>query len=1171
MGESGDFGLDANIETYRLIVESAQEGIAIIQEGRLRFCNPSLVRMSGYSEAELLAGDIGEFVHPDDRERVMAFHRARTDGGEVPAQYEFRAVSKDGRTLHVHISGVAIEWQGKPATLNFFTDISDREYAARALDANTTRIRDMFDNVPIGMFESTLDGKFIYVNNAVARMLKYDDPESLVAVVNATSIQDALYEDPARRPRFIEEILRDGAHWMSFENRYKCRDGSVVDVILTFSSYNSCPEGERYICGFVEDVTARKRDAERLRHSEHMHKLITGAMSDIIWALNQDERFVYLSPSVEKMLGYTAAELLHASWENMVVPEHHGIVREVLDEFAAGRRTSATREMQLRRKDGSEVWVECTGSLVDDPVDGELFLVGASRDISDRKRAEQSAAASDTRFETIFRTAPTMISLVEIDDGRFIDVNDKFLKVSGFTRDELIGRTSVELGWLTRDQRQELLSDIRDSGRAGPIRLRATAKGGVRVDAIYSGEIVTIDDTPRLLSIFEDITDYSRAERALQESEKRYRLLFNSGTDALFVSPLTPGKERCFTEVNDVACSRLGYSREELLRMSVRDVDTERNPEVYARVADELLTRGWSLFESEHATRDGEVFPVEVSCRAFESEGVTYELSIARDISQRRKDEAEKQQLLHSYQNLFQQMLEGFALHEVIFDSAGNPVNYRFLAVNPAFEEMTGLTSAEVVGRTVLDVLPETEDVWIERYGRVVTTGRPDRFDNYSAALGRHFLVTAFRNAPGQFVTIFSDITEQKRFEGALMEAKLAAEAASKVKSDFLANMSHEVRTPLNGIMGMLQLMQGTPLDDEQRELMEAATQSSRRLTRLLCDILDHSMIEAGKLTIEPIPSSLSDVFNQVRDLFRGSAVSKGVSLFLAVDDDVPPSLLFDPTRMHQILGNVVGNAVKYTAAGQVRVRASLASACPGSDPDEVRVRITVEDTGIGIPPEKLGIIFEPFAQASAGYTRKFEGAGLGLSICKQLVQNMGGTIGAENRAEGGARFSLELPLRVPRDAAGAGEVSPEPAVSLTGSGRILVAEDDEVNRFAIRKILERAGYEIHTVENGKMVLEALGRNEFDLILMDIQMPLMDGISATKAIRKGEAGAETSAMPIVALTAYAMRGDEETMLEAGMNAYLPKPVERDALLRSVEQLLKTEQSTYSKGCIEDES
>ncbi len=1165
MGESGEFGLGTNIETYRLIVESAQEGIAIIQEGRLRFCNPSLARLSGYSEAQLLADDIGEFVHPDDRERVMAFHRARTDGGQVPAHYEFRALSKDGRTVYLHVSGVAIKWQGRPATLNFFTDISDREYAARALDANINRIRDMFDNVPIGMFESTLDGKFLYVNNAIARMLKYDDPEDLMAVANATSIQDALYEDSARRPQFVEEIVNDGVHWKSFENRYKCRDGSVVDAILTFSSFSDCPGDERYLCGFVEDVTARKRAAERLRRSEHMYQLITGTMSDVIWALNRDQRFVYLSPSVEKVLGYTAAELLHTSWEDLVAPDHRGLVREVFDDFAAGRMASATLEMLLRRKDGSEVWVECTGSLVEAPEDGELYLVGASRDISDRKRAEQSAAASDTRFETIFRTAPTMISLVEIDDGRFIDVNDKFLKVSGFSRDELIGRTSVELGWLTLEQRQALLSDIRDSGRAGPIRLRATAKGGVRVDAIYSGEIVTIDETPRLLSIFEDITDFARAERALQESEKRYRLLFNSGTDALFVSPLRPGKERCFTEVNDVACSRLGYSREELLRMSPRDVDTERDLAVYARVADELLTKGWSLFESEHATRGGEVFPVEVSCRAFNSEGVIYELSIARDISQRRKDEAEKQQLLHSYQNLFQQMLEGFALHEILFDSAGNPENYRFLAVNPAFEKMTGLTAAEVIGQTVLDILPETEDVWIQRYGRIVTTGRPDRFDSYSAAFGRHYLVTAFRNAPGQFVTIFSDITEQKQFEGALMEAKLAAEAASKVKSDFLANMSHEVRTPLNGIMGMLQLLEGTLLDGEQRELMEAATQSSRRLTRLLCDILDHSTIEAGKLAIEPMPCSLRDVFNQVRDVFRGSAGCKGVPLSLAVDDDVPPLLLFDPTRMHQILGNVVGNAIKYTAAGQVGVRASVASACSGTDPNEVRVLITVEDTGIGIPPEKLDIIFEPFAQASAGYTRKFEGAGLGLSICRQLVDMMGGTIGAENRAGGGTRFMLELPLRVPRDAAGVGESWSEPAVSPTGSGRILVAEDDEVNRFAIRKILERVGYEVHTVENGRAALEALRKDAFDLVLMDIQMPLMDGISATGAIRKGESGVNVSAVPILALTAYAMRGDEETMLEAGMDAYLPKPVERDALLRSIEQLLRPERLTYSKG------
>jgi signal transduction histidine kinase/ActR/RegA family two-component response regulator len=393
-------------------------------------------------------------------------------------------------------------------------------------------------------------------------------------------------------------------------------------------------------------------------------------------------------------------------------------------------------------------------------------------------------------------------------------------------------------------------------------------------------------------------------------------------------------------------------------------------------------------------------------------------------------------------------------------------------------------------------------------------------------------------------VLLMLAIIRKRKAEKVLIEAKQASEAANRTKTEFLANMSHEIRTPLNGILGMLQLLQTTGLSDEQKDYTLAAMQSSNRLTRLLSDILDLSRVEIGKIAFQHEPFSPSQTLCQLVELFGPTAKQSGVELICSVDPNLPGTVLGDEARLHQILNNLVGNAFKFTTEGSITVEATP---LPEAKPGYCRILFMVADTGIGIPDEKLDHLFEPFTQASEGFRRPYQGAGLGLSICKRLVTLMGGGIAVESKVGKGTTFYLTASFEI---AEGIEPKAEETAVIDSGNAhlKVLLAEDDEVSIVMMKRLLEKAGCRVTVAGNGKQALKSLSGEEFDLVFMDVQMPVMDGVEATRAVRAGEAGEAARDLPIIALTAYAMSGDREKFLEAGMNGYLAKPVDADQLL-----------------------
>ena len=654
----------------------------------------------------------------------------------------------------------------------------------------------------------------------------------------------------------------------------------------------------------------------------------------------------------------------------------------------------------------------------------------------------------------------------------------------------------------------------------------------------------------------------ARTLDALEKSEARYHDRFDHSPVGVYRSTLS-GR---FLELNPSMAKMMGYECAQEALGNLTDlshqlyVDPERRREFIALLRDHGVVRH---FEFEGKKKNGELIWIHENARLSPCD-CPEEFVIdgyAQDITARKH----AQEALRESQEHLQ------AIFRVVPTGIGVVKNRILVRVNQRVCDMSGYTEEELLGRSARMLYPTQEDfdyVGREKYRQISEKGTGEVETRWRRKDGAviDVLMASTPLDPGNLsvgVTFTAtDITERNSIQDKLRTAnrdllkataratELAtqSQAANMAKSEFLANMSHEIRTPLNGVLGMLQLMETTNLDEEQRSFVSTAINSSTRLTRLLSDILDISRIESGKLVLYETEFEVGALKDSVLELFAPIARQKKLELNFQLAESVPRQVIGDEMRLRQILFNLVGNAIKFTEQGQVAIEIS---ALPCGAQQGCRLLLCVRDTGVGIPDERLKDIFEPFVQVDGSYVRQYQGAGLGLSIVRRLTQLMGGTLDVDTEHGEGTTICLSLPLTLPAVPSEPAHIQPSPPE--TSSRRILLAEDDEVNLLTSLKLLQKIGHTVTAVMNGQEVLDALARQDFDLIFMDIQMPVLDGVEATRIIRQSRELGAKSKIPIIAMTAYAMAGDRETFLQAGMTDYLAKPVSKEAMIQVIEK------------------
>ncbi len=706
----------------------------------------------------------------------------------------------------------------------------------------------------------------------------------------------------------------------------------------------------------------------------------------------------------------------------------------------------------------------------------------------------------------------------------------------------------------------------------------------------------------RSIGMLQDITERKLMEDALREREQYLRTILETTQDGFCI---VDGRGR-FTDVNESYARMSGYSRKELLSMRIGDVEAIETPEETAERIRRIMKNGHDLFDTRHKKKDGSIFDVEISVMLLDRENGSM-VCFCRDITDRRQAEAaihfetQFQQLIaeistdfltanrSNYDEKVNNMLEKIGrffdvdrtyLVEVSWPDQMLTNTHEWCA--PGIESMIHvvqdyplkklpyvkklISNNDILSVPDVDQLPEEASAEREIYSKLGIKAIlvvPIMRDQRCIGRIRFDMVRSTRNwqTPHMsFMKVLANTLAETQSKVEAEEALLStnkqleeaiqqAEKANIVKSQFLASMSHEIRTPMNGMMGMLQLMQYTKLTQEQKEYLEAAQYASETLLHLINNILDYSRIEAGKNILEKHLFDLRDLMDEMFAIFEPLAAHKGLKLNFETAADIPQLLAGDSHRLKQVLNNLLNNAFKFTKQGSIEVKVEKVR----EDERLIKLFWKVKDSGIGIPENQLKYVFEIFTQADSATTRKYGGSGLGLAICKSIVEQMNGEIWASSHDGNGSEFCFTCEMGTIETET----VDREP-LKITGNNRkqkqlhLLVVDDDTNSCRVLEKIAQKNDWSIVLTNSGEEAISAYEQHTFDIILMDIQMPDMDGYETTCRLRNLERTQKTST-PIIAVTANALPLDREKCLEAGMNDYIAKPFTVNQLLDVIDQ------------------
>ena len=1106
--------------SLRTLLEATEDAVGLFsKDGDILSINSNMASLLHRDAKRGQAGSFVEFLPPEVAEKWTATLRRTVDTGRITSIQSVQ----DGRVFDTVIYPVADETGYIERVAAYAKDVTERIQAEEALKKSEAQYRRIVETVNEGIIGLDADQQVTFVNQRTADFLGYSVAEMLGRRVTDFLLPEERELQEARFHR------RASGEQDRYERRFVRRDGEVVWAMVSAAPIKG--ENGEFIGVFamVADITESKLAEERRRESEARYRHIFESAVEGLYQSTPEGKFISVNPSLASILGFESPE--------QVIEEVSDIASQLFVE-AEGREKMKRQlrehgaihdyEVQFRRRDGEILWISINAQLVQDEDGNPVMFEGSVVDISERKRTGEALRL--TQFSVDY----SPIAIYWIDErGRVVYANESACDSLGHSAEEMREMTLADIDVGNDLEDWDRFWKRQSKNRIGRFETRHRRRDGSTFPVGVTSHFRRYGDVDYLFAYVYDLTERDKAEDALrrgrelldevqrisrtggweidltagkvQWTENHYRLHGMSSSEA-------PPMVKEFTE-------RCVHPEDgEAFREKIRIVKRDRIPQEFEYRAvlpdgKEAFLEGMAIPELNKA---GDVVRVFGATR-----DVTRERQAARDLK------LSHERLLTILDGIDADIyVSGIENHEVLF-------------MNAHMRQAFGSHPGDMPCHEFFMGEPEQcsycpKSRLLDENGHAVETLVTERFDPKT---NRWHLNhdRAIRWLEGEMVHMHmaADITDIKTMSESLRVAMAEAEAANLAKNEFLANMSHEIRTPLNGLLGMLQLLQLTDLVEEQRDYLNTAMNSGRSLLQILNDILDLSKVESGKLELEAGEFELGEVLDSVVSVFRYHAESRGLEMSWKIDESLPRHFVADKGRLRQILFNLLGNATKFTESGRIEVEAYPLSS-PGPD-GRTRLFFSVSDTGIGIPENKIGAVFDPFTQVDGSSTRKYQGTGLGLGIVRRLVTLMGGNVSMTSREGEGTVVAFTMlaePVDQQKREAALGQVCVDGA-----SFSILVAEDERVNQTVVKRLLGKLGHEALCVETGEMALKMLREKSFDCVLMDIQMPGLDGMETTRIIRE-EMGLD---LPVVALTAHAMKGDRDRFLEAGMNGYVAKP------------------------------
>ena len=1123
---------------------------AIDKKGRVISWNRAMESLTGVKADDILGKGDYEYSLPfyGFRQPILIDLVLQPDPN-LEAEYE--AMERDGMSLtgEVFISsfgtnGSHIWAKASPlydsngnisGAIESLRDITERKYTEDALKESESKFRLLFERSADAMF--LLDGrKFIDCNNAAVEMMKCSSKDELLDLHPSEISPERQRDGRSSREKseeMIKKAFEKGTH--KFEWTRLRSNGEEFPVMITLTVIPW--KDEQILHVTVKDINERKAAEKALLESRDLYRNLVENLNDIILFIDPSGRITYISPVVEQVFGYSPRELIGRSFEEYVYKDDLAGVKGKFEREIT--RSLKTYEFRVLDKENRVRYVRASGRLSYDPdsVNGSIVTL---IDITDRKKAEMELKESEDRYRLLVESSPDGIIIHQ--DGIVIFANKAAAVLLNADKpDELVGKPVMS--FVHPDCIKTVHDRIHSTQNAGDeaplIEEKFLGIDGIEIEVEVAAIPFSLKGKPATQVVFRDLTKRKKAEEELEESREFLDKIINSIGDPVFVKD----RQHRFILVNDAECKMLDRQPNEILGRTTYDLFPTKEMADTSWEKDEMVfgTGEENLNEEKIITASGATCTVLVKKTLYtDNGGNQFLVGAVTDITERKQAENDLRESEERYRSLSD------AMPDLVFIiNKDDRVEY----VNNVAAKYLDLLPEEVTGRARSELFPSEASLsQALELQKVFENGEAVRnIVEKSAFCGRDVWldtqIVPLKTKSGLVTAVMGvsrDITTLKQSEEILRKAKEAAEAATRAKSEFLANMSHEIRTPMNAVIGMTGLLLDEDLTTNQKECLETIRRSGDALLSIINNILDLSKIEAGVNDLEYQPFELHRCVEASLDLVSADANKKGISAKCEFEDSAPAVILGDPTRLSQILVNLLSNAVKFTEKGEISVSVSGKRL----EGENYEIHFAVKDTGIGIPKDKMGRLFQSFSQIDSSTTRKYGGTGLGLAISKKLVEMMKGTIWVESEDGSGTTFHFtieaEKTLHEPIDL---DRLYSKSNAFIHGNQDhhhlgILLAEDNLINQMVTQKMLNKLGYRADIASNGIEVLQALERQSYDFVIMDVLMPEMDGLEATREIRRRwpESGPK-----IIAMTASVLKGDREMCLAAGMDGYISKP------------------------------